>query len=146
MIRPLARDVLLVAAGGAVGSVLRWGVTHVVATGSGWPWATLGCNVLGAFLLGLLLEALTRPGDETPRAHSTRLVLGTGLLGGFTTYSAFAQDLWEQLAAGGTGQAVLTAAGIDPKERGEKLGTGSFVDLAVASLASAQDSPQDTGQ
>ncbi|MBK4121378.1 fluoride exporter [Kocuria rhizophila] len=110
MIRPLARDVLLVAAGGAVGSVLRWGVTHVVATGSGWPWATLGCNVLGAFLLGLLLEALTRPGDETPRAHSTRLVLGTGLLGGFTTYSAFAQDLWEQLAAGGTGQAVLTAA------------------------------------
>ena len=51
--------------------------------------------------------------------------------------------------SGADAEAVLTAAGIDPKERGEKLGTGSFVDLAVASLATsaaAQDSPQDTGQ
>ena len=51
--------------------------------------------------------------------------------------------------SGAAAEAVLTAAGIDPKERGEKLGTGSFVDLAVASLATsaaAQDSPQDTGQ
>jgi len=48
--------------------------------------------------------------------------------------------------SGADAEAVLTAAGIDPKERGEKLDTGSFVDLAVASLASAQDSPQDTGQ
>ncbi|WP_291473317.1 16S rRNA (adenine(1518)-N(6)/adenine(1519)-N(6))-dimethyltransferase RsmA [Corynebacterium sp.] len=48
--------------------------------------------------------------------------------------------------SGADAEAVLTAAGIDPKERGEKLDTASFVDLAVASLASAQDSPQDTGQ
>ncbi|MDO8149862.1 CrcB family protein [Isoptericola sp. b408] len=87
------RLVALVAAGGAVGSVARYGVSLALPPGSGgWPWATLAVNVLGAFLLGWLLEAVARRGLETPRLRRVRLFLGTGLLGGFTTYSALALE------------------------------------------------------
>ena len=102
----LLRDVCLVALGGAVGSVARWGVAHVLPTGSFWHWPTFAVNVLGALLLGLLLESLTRPVPETPRARTVRLLVGTGALGGFTTYSTFAQELWDGVSSGATGPAL----------------------------------------
>lgn len=110
MTRSVVTDVLLVAVGGAAGSLLRWGLGHVLPSGSVWHWSTLTVNVVGALLLGLLLEALTRPGVESRRTHTARLLLGTGLLGGFTTYSTFAQELWEQVRYGDTTQALAYAA------------------------------------
>jgi CrcB protein len=81
---------LLVAAGGAVGASLRYGATLLFArpdTGA-FPWHTLGVNVLGAFALGLLMGAL----PESAAAERWRLFLGVGILGGFTTFSAFSLE------------------------------------------------------
>ena len=104
-------DALLVAAGGAAGSLARWWVTLVLPAGPGSSWATFAVNASGALLLGLLLEALTRPGPELRGAHNARMLLGTGLLGGFTTYSTFALELWERVRSGASaaafGDAVL---------------------------------------
>ncbi len=101
----------LVALGGAVGSVLRYAVWLVMPQPGGWPLGTFAVNVAGAFALGFLLEALARRGPETPRGRRVRLTLGTGLLGGFTTYSSFALELERLLSDGGAGVAVGYAAG-----------------------------------
>lgn len=65
----------------------------------------------GAFLLGLLLERLSRTGPETPRTRLLRLGLGTGVLGGFTTYSALALELHDLLAAAEVGAATVYGVG-----------------------------------
>lgn len=95
-----ARLVGLVAAGGAVGSVARYGVAQTVPAQGGWPLATLAVNLVGAFCLGLLLEALAAAGPETRRRLGLRLALGTGFLGGFTTFSSLAIEV-ERLWADG---------------------------------------------
>lgn len=101
------RLVALVAAGGTVGTGARYGLsTAIPAQGGGWPTATFGANVLGAFLLGALLEVLLRRGGESRRGRLVRLGVGTGVLGGFTTFSSLAIEL-ERLLAGG---AIVTAA------------------------------------
>ena len=86
--------VLLVAAGGALGSVLRYAVSvlMVASLGAGFPWGTLAVNVLGSTAIG----ALAALGVE----GGWRLLLVTGLLGGFTTFSAFSLEtalLWERV-------------------------------------------------
>lgn len=104
--------VLLVAVGGAVGTAARYGLTLAVGTPVGWPLATTGANLLGALLLGVLLEALARAGAsaaETPRHRLVRLGLGTGLLGGFTTFSSLAVELERMLADGALGLAAAYA-------------------------------------
>jgi CrcB protein len=102
------RLLALVALGGAAGSVARYAVSLAVpATASGWPLGTLTVNVVGAFALGLLLTALARRGPETPQVRLVRLTVGTGVLGGFTTWSSFALETERLLADG----AVLVAAG-----------------------------------
>ena len=109
MTRPHHTDPLLVAsvaAGGALGSLARYGLSHAVPARAGWPVGTLAENLVGALLLGLLLQGLLRRGHETPRRRWARLTLGTGVLGGFTTYSAFALELHGLLAAGRLGLAV----------------------------------------
>ncbi|MGJ9421760.1 fluoride efflux transporter FluC [Aeromicrobium sp. CF3.5] len=85
--RPLSlpRAGLLVLAGGTLGTLGRHGVTVWWSDPGTWPWPTFAVNVIGSFLLGLVV-ARVRPDD--PR----RLLLGTGVLGGFTTYSAFAVE------------------------------------------------------
>ncbi|PYF99021.1 camphor resistance protein CrcB [Georgenia satyanarayanai] len=93
-----ARSVATVAAGGAAGAVAR----HLLvgaAGAHGWA-ATLAVNVVGAFLLGLLLERLARGGRDTGRRRRVRLLLGTGALGGFTTYSGIAVEVLARLDAG----------------------------------------------
>jgi fluoride exporter len=78
---------LLVALGGAVGSAARYGVGLAAARlGAGFPWGTLCVNVVGGLLMGLL-AARIGPQDE-----NTRALLGVGILGGFTTFSAFSLD------------------------------------------------------
>lgn len=82
-------QVLLVALGGAAGSVLRYGAGLAAARlfGLGFPWGTLIVNVLGGLAIGVLAARLG-PADET-----MRLLLGVGLLGGFTTFSTFSLEV-----------------------------------------------------
>jgi CrcB protein len=89
--RPFALVLLVaVAVGGVVGALARDGLTRAVAApAGGFPWATFAINLSGSLLLGLLVGALvTRPG--APRW--LRPLLGTGVLGGYTTFSTFAVE------------------------------------------------------
>ncbi|SDR82969.1 camphor resistance protein CrcB [Paraoerskovia marina] len=102
--------IALVALGGAVGTAGRYGLALALPVVGGWPIATLTANLLGAFLLGLLTEALVRRGPETTGLRRLRLGLGTGVLGGFTTFSSLAFEI-ERLVSGGTaGVATAYAA------------------------------------
>jgi len=82
----------IVALGGAVGTAAREAITLALPRLGQVPIAILAINVTGAFLLGLLLESLVRRGPDVGRRRRLRLLLGTGALGGFTTYSALAVD------------------------------------------------------
>ncbi|GEL99258.1 FluC/FEX family fluoride channel [Cellulomonas terrae] len=95
------RLVAVVAVGGAVGTAVRWVLTQTIGTSpSGWPTATFVENLLGSLLLGALLEALLRRGEESRRGRLVRLAAGTGVLGGFTTFSSLAIEIERLLAAG----------------------------------------------
>ncbi|EYT62040.1 CrcB [Dietzia sp. UCD-THP] len=98
--------IALVALGGAAGTLARWGMTTSIPHPHGWPVSTLAENLIGAFLLGLLLEALVRAGDETRPRRMIRLGLCTGALGGFTTFSTFALEVERLLTSGHVGQAI----------------------------------------
>lgn len=82
---------LLAVTGGAIGA----GARHLVNVGygswtdAGFPWATLTVNVLGCFLMGVLIETLALRFDGS---LELRTFLATGVLGGFTTFSAFSMD------------------------------------------------------
>ena len=96
---PLAAS-LHVAIGGAVGAVLRYQLSRAM---TGWlgapammqfPWATLAVNALGSLLMGVLWGWLAARGGSDPAStDQLRLLLATGLLGGFTTFSAFSLEM-----------------------------------------------------
>lgn len=83
--------ILAIAAGGAIGALARYflssQVTHVV--GPAFPWGILIVNVLGCFIMGVIAEAAALTWNPSPEM---RAFLTTGILGGFTTFSAFALD------------------------------------------------------
>jgi CrcB protein len=82
---------LLVACGGAIGSVIRYyvGQWALRIMGPGFPWGTLTVNVVGCFVIGVFAEMIARRFGASP---DLRLLLITGFLGGFTTFSAFSLD------------------------------------------------------
>ena len=85
--------ILLVALGGAAGTVARYltGVAYLRAFGTERPWlATLAINVTGGLLMGVLVSALALRGDGG--SDRLRLLLGVGVLGGFTTFSTFSLE------------------------------------------------------
>ena len=84
--------IALVAVGGATGAAGREGLSLVIPEISGVPVAIALVNVVGAFLLGYLYEAVTRLGPGSPTAANLKLLVGTGFCGGFTTYSSLATD------------------------------------------------------
>jgi CrcB protein len=88
-----------VAGGGAIGSVLRYAIgvaLQDVSKRSGLPYGTIAVNVAGAFLLGWLLARLsTAAGADIP--DNVRLFLAVGVLGGFTTFSAFSGEIFTML-------------------------------------------------
>ena len=96
---------LLAALGGALGALARWAAAEALPTApGGWPWATLLVNLTGCFLLGVLVAVLAaRP----PEPAWVRPFLAVGVLGGYTTYSAFAVEVVELVDDG----AVAPAAG-----------------------------------
>ncbi|MDF0531774.1 fluoride efflux transporter CrcB [Tsukamurella sp. 8F] len=101
----------LVFAGGAVGSVARYGVACLLPTSAGhMPWATLIVNLVGAFVLGCLLETLVLAGPDHGHRRRLRLLLGTGFCGGLTTYSTFALDGRSLFAGGHVGAGVTYLA------------------------------------
>ena len=99
----------LVFIGGSLGTAAREAISLAFPPIDGVPYAIFGINVAGALLLGFLIEALVRHGRGTPGALRLRLLLGTGLLGGFTTYSALASDAASLIGAGSTGPGIAYA-------------------------------------
>lgn len=99
---------LLVMVGGALGAGARFAVGNAIAArwGSTFPWATLSINIIGCLIMGMLAAWLVRSGaDEGPR-----LLLGVGLLGGFTTFSAFSLDWWQLVERGAIAPAMVYVA------------------------------------
>jgi fluoride exporter len=96
---------LLVMLGGAVGAGARYlvGTATLRAWGPGLPWGTLVANLLGGLLMGVLAGSLARIGQGGEQA---RLLLGVGVLGGFTTFSAFSLDTVNMLQRGDLGLAL----------------------------------------
>lgn len=105
------RSLLLVFVGGALGTAARDGLSRVVPHLQGVPVGILAINVVAAFLLGLLLERLRRSGADDGGRRDLRLFLGTGVLGGFTTYSALATDTTVLVAGASVARAALYALG-----------------------------------
>ena len=105
--------VLLVAAGGAVGSALRYLVATVALAwlGPSFPWGTLAVNLAGSFLIGLVQQLAT---EALVVREETRLFLTAGVMGGLTTYSAFSYESVRLFEVGAAWQAwlniVLTTA------------------------------------
>ena len=99
----------LVCLGGALGSGARYlvGTWSVAKLGTGFPWGTLAVNLLGSFAIALVLHAASARTDFSP---NMRLFLTTGILGGFTTYSAFNQETLEYFQGGQTARAFAYAA------------------------------------
>ena len=82
---------LIVFFGGGLGAAARYGMNIGVgrALGSAFPWHTLAVNIIGCFLMGVLTEAMAL---RLNLSNEMRLFLTVGILGGFTTFSAFALD------------------------------------------------------
>lgn len=89
--------IVAVAVGGAAGALIRAaGLAAFPTAAEGFPWATLVENVTGAFLLGALLTMLVH---RWPTTRYARPLLGTGLLGAYTTFSSFVVELGLLLAS-----------------------------------------------
>ncbi|WP_043993394.1 fluoride efflux transporter FluC [Leifsonia xyli] len=104
------RSVLLVFVGGALGTAVRALLSAAAPTVAGIPVITFAINIVGAFVLGWLLESLALRGPDEGRRRDARLFAGTGILGGFTTYSAFAVDIDGLVVASNVGGGILYAA------------------------------------
>ena len=102
--------ILHVAAGGALGAAARHLVNTTVPrfVGGDFPWATAGVNVAGSFVAGLVVGAMLVRWNAGPEM---RAFLITGILGGFTTFSAFSVDVASLVERGLNGLAVLYAGG-----------------------------------
>ncbi len=102
-------QILFVAAGGAIGSVGRYVVVGAFERwlGVGFPYGTLAVNVIGSAVLGLLVGLFITLFDTTPEL---RLFLVVGILGGFTTFSAFSLDIITLLEKGEAVHAILYVA------------------------------------
>jgi CrcB protein len=98
--------ILAVAAGGAIGAVARYllAVRLYSELGLGFPWGTLGVNILGSALLGVVIGLVEERSAFTPE---TRSFLTIGVLGGFTTFSTFVYEGWGYLRDGDAGISVL---------------------------------------
>lgn len=121
---PLAGLLVVVAVGGALGALARYGLADALPTPvDGLPVATLLTNLSGCFALGLLAGA--RP-STSPGAPWLRPFLGTGVLGGFTTFSAFALETDRLLvsapALAGLYLVLSTAGGVALAAAGLRVG------------------------
>lgn len=99
-----------VAGGGAIGSTLRFGATYAlrgISSTTGWPVGTLAVNIAGSMVLGWFLARST--GGASVANDATRAFVAAGVLGGFTTFSAFSGEVLAYLNAAQFGRASLYA-------------------------------------
>ena len=96
----MIRNLLLVAIGGAVGSVLRYLLSGI---NTSFPWGTFAVNILGSLLIGLLVGLVSK-GVLSPEM---KLLMVTGFCGGFTTFSTFANESFGMMKAGDVLQMAL---------------------------------------
>lgn len=102
----MIRAILLVALGGAAGSVFRYLISlYMPKPESGFPLGTFAVNAVGCLIIGLLMAFLFRTPNE-----SLRLLLATGFCGGFTTFSAFGIETVQLMSNGKTGIALAYIA------------------------------------
>jgi fluoride exporter len=89
----LAMELILVFLGGGTGSIARYlvGMQSLRLLGRGWPYGTFTVNIVGGFVMGALVGFLAHRGG--PDQDRWRLLLGVGVLGGFTTFSAFSLEV-----------------------------------------------------
>ena len=101
---------LLVALGGAIGASMRYGVGLAFTTHGGvsGAWATLTVNVIGSFVLGALLGWFAS--REMAPENALWLFLGVGMMGAFTTFSAFSKDTIDMLMSGDLIQGLIFVA------------------------------------
>ena len=106
----------VVAIGGVIGALARWTLDTAIprTEPSQWPWATLAINLSGSFVLGLLLVALllrvpATLSESSRLARWSRPFLITGILGGFTTFSAYAMQVRDLVASGNVVHGLLYA-------------------------------------
>ena len=107
--RILRRMVVIgIAVAGALGALARYGLDELIGRRTGaFPWGIFVVNVTGAFLIGVMVEALE------PRFEDSwvRLAVVTGFLGAYTTFSTFSLDTYRLLDEGHAGQAIFNAFG-----------------------------------
>jgi CrcB protein len=103
------QNLALVAAGGAIGASLRHLVSMAAMRlfGVGFPWGTLVINIAGCFAMGVFIEVLAR---RFGASNELRLFVATGILGGFTTFSAFSLDFAVLWGRGASSAAIGYAA------------------------------------
>jgi fluoride exporter len=98
-----------VSAGGALGSLARYGIGYAWPTRpAGFPWATFTINVTGCLLIGVLMVLVT---DVWPGRRLVRPFLGVGVLGGYTTFSTYVVDIQRLVDRGAAGTGLLYLAG-----------------------------------
>ncbi len=88
----MLNTLFLIFLGGGAGSVARYGMMNLISrytNGAAFPWHTLGVNMTGAFIIGILMEVLAL---RMSMPQPSRFLLVTGFLGGFTTFSAFSLE------------------------------------------------------
>lgn len=125
----MLKNIMLVALGGAAGSVARYLLSKAVqdTAASAFPWGTMAVNVAGCLLIGLLYGLAADDGARL--GADMKLMLTVGFCGGFTTFSTFAN---ESLTLAKTGDALLSAAYI-----GSSVALGVLAVAAGAQLAKA---------
>lgn len=103
----MLQSIIAVGIGGFVGSIFRYLISHYIniSTHSTFPFGTLTVNVVGSFLIGIIIAAALE-GDLN---KSMRLLLATGFCGGFTTFSSFSYEFFSLLQHEQTGYAFLYA-------------------------------------
>jgi fluoride exporter len=119
------RELIAIYAGGVLGALARVGLAEAAPHGAGsWPWATFAANMAGALLLGYFV---TRLQERLPPSSYRRPLLGTGLCGALTTFSALQLELFDMLDAGHLGLAAGYVAAT-------LAGGFAFVHLATATV------------
>ena len=125
----------LVVAGGALGVLARAVLLLPIGDPSVLPWATAAVNIVGSLLLGVVVGSL---GGRHPRA---RAFLGTGVLGGFTTYSAFAV---QTVGLTATAVAAATAVAVVSVGAGLVCGViGLFIGRRIADVPGEIEPPEE---
>jgi CrcB protein len=97
----MLKSLLIVGAGSFVGGALRYLISTYMKNicGQGFPWGTLAVNLLGCFIIGILFAAFSK---HSATDNAWYLLLTTGVCGGFTTFSTFANESVQMLQQGNT--------------------------------------------